>query len=532
MQIGRRIIWTDEYEINSGNVIRVIQDAIPAFTANAVECENLLQIEAGNFFPSREKLIRPEIDVKTTDPIAHEITVFKEGYHWSNPITFVQRGSKDSGKTNENEAITLLNECYAAENVGKKQNQLGHYVEICGIGYTLIDIKKDWEEGDSYFQYEVLDPRFAFVVRSTRYLDHRILLAVTFVEDVNHNKHYTAFTADTRYEIEQSKIINGKEDTKEEYYWAFARRSGEKNPLGKIPIIEWERAADRMGVFEREIPEIDRLNLIISDIGNDIDAECQMIWWTNDVDFPEKVDADGKPTGEAETPKANEWVQTYTSRDGHAPSIKPLVSNYDYQGLLNNYMSTRALILQRTYTPLRNDDSGGSTGVAMSDATGWSAAEQVAASQQTFMESSKMNEVKVALAAIKKSHDVEPGSPLLDLKYMDVKPNITRQKTYEMSVKTTAFANLISHGVYGLHALKAINFFDDVAQVWEDSKSLIEDYQKSTFGEKEEVQKTSDLPDNQITNSPLIDGMSKENPKPETSEEKIEIKKEVKDEKG
>ena len=510
MQIGRRVIWTDEYEITRDNVIKVIQNALADFSVNAQECENLLQIEAGHFFPQRKKEVRPEIDVKTCDPIAHEITVFKEGYHWSAPITFVQRGSKDSGNKAENEAITLLNECYAAENLGRKQNELGHFVEICGIGFTIVDINTEWEEGDSYFKYEVLDPRFAFVVKSTRYLDHRVLLGVSFVEDATHNRHYTAFTNDARFEIEESKIINS--DGKDEIRWFHDKRSDEKNPLGMIPIIEWERAADRMGVFEREIPEMERLNLIISDIGNDIDQETQMIWHSNDVEFP------SDENGQEVKPKSNEWVQTYTSRDGKTPFIKPLVANYDYAGLLNNYKATRALILQRTYTPQRNDDSGGSTGVAMSDATGWSAAEQVAASQQTFMESSKMKEVKVVLAAIKKNPSVEGDSPLLDLRYMDVKPNITRQKTFEMTVKTNALANLLSHGIYDLHALKSVNYFDDVAQVWADSKELIEQYQEKTFGEKEEVQKSSDLPEYQITNSPLIDGMSKENPEEETTQ--------------
>lgn len=527
MQIGRRVIWTDEYEITTSNVIKVIQQAIPSFTANASDCERLLQIEAGDFLPEREKIIRPEIDVRTNDPIAHEIALFKEGYHWSSPITFVQRGSKDSGKESENDAITLLNECYSAENIGKKQNVLGHFVEICGIGFTLVDINMDWEDGDSYFQYETLDPRFTFVVRSTRYLDHRVLLGVTFVEDVTHNRHYTAFSKDRRYEIEESKILNGEE---EKTVWNFGQRSGEINPLGKIPIIEWERAADRTGVFEREIPEMARLNLIISDIGNMVDQETQMIWWCNDLELPEKLDADGNPTGETIQPKSNEWIMSYTSRDGKTPKIEPLTSDYDYAGLLNNYMATRALILQRTYTPQRNDDSGGSTGVAMSDATGWSAADQVAASQQLLMESAKMEEVKVVLAAIKKNPNTEQGSAILDLRYMDVKPNISRQKYFEMTVKTNALANLLSHGIYGLHALKSVNYFDDVAQVWADSKNLIEEYQKSTFGEKEEVQKSSDLPEYQITNSPLIDGMSKENPNKE-SEKDLE-KKEVKDEEG
>ena len=495
VQIGRHHLFADVKEITKKNVIEIIKGVEPGFLFNQNRCGELLQIESGIMPLLRVKSVRPDIDVQTVDPIAHEITVFKEGYHWGNLINFVRRGVKDSGTEDENEGIALLNECYAAENAGRKQRTLGHYVEITGIGYTFVDIKSEWKEGDSYFELETLDPRFAFVVRSSLYSDHRVILGVTFRQDNQGNKYYTAFSDKYRYEITGESVTTIT-----------------ANPLGMIPIIEWERSDDRMGVFEREIPEMNRLNLILSDIANDVDQETQMIWHSNDVEFPNKKDENGNDTDEVETPKSNEWVSTYTSRDGKTPFIKPLSTSYDYAGLLNNYSTARAMILERTYTPQRNDNSGGSTGTAMSDATGWSAAEQVACAQQLLMEASKMDEVKVALEAIKKSRKLTEDNALMKLRYIDLKPNVMRQKTYEMSVKTTAFANMVSHGVNGLHALKAINFFDDVAQVWEDSKDLIEKYQQKTFGEDKEVEMSSNLPDYQIGNSPLIDGMSKETP--------------------
>lgn len=505
MQIGRRVLTTDVDEVTNENVIQILQNVEANFLTNQFDCNRLLEFDAGNQPIVREKKVRPDIDVQTVDNVAHEIAEFKEGYHWGNLITYVQRGTKDSGTDDETEAIALLNECYSAENAGGKQSLLGHFVEICGIGYTFIDINTRYTEGDSYFQYEVLDPRYAFVVRSSRYSDKRIMLGVTFRTDDNGNRYFTAFSDKRRYEIVANKIVNGE---KVETSWGLTERSGEINPLGVVPIIEYERSSDRMGVFEREIPEMLRLNLILSDIGNDIDQETQQIWHANDVDFPHVLDENGNPTGEIKTPKSNEWVLTTTTQNSKSPFIKPLGSAYDYNGLVSAYSTSRALILQRCYTPCRNDDNGGSTGVAMSDATGWSAAEQVACKQQLLTEASKMNEVKVALIAIKKNDNVPSDSPLLNLRYMDVKPNITRQKTYELSVKTTAYSTLVSHGINGLHALKAINLFDDVAQVWTDSKELIEKYQNSAFGEDEEVKPTSDDPINQIGNSPLIDGMN------------------------
>jgi hypothetical protein len=507
MQIGRRVLTTDVAEVTLDNVIQILQDVEPEFIANSYDCERLLSFEAGNQPLGREKKVRPDIDVQTVDNVAHEIAEFKEGYHWGNLITFVQRGTKDSGGSEEADAIALLNECYAAENAGGKQSDLAYYVEICGIGYTFIDIRSDFEDGDSYFQYEVLDPRFAFVVRSNRYSDKRVMLGVTMRVDNMGNRYFTAFSKDRRFEISAQRVTNGDKVTT---VWGQEQRSGERNPLGMIPIVEYVRSTDRMGVFEREIPEMMRLNLILSDIGNDIDQETQQIWHANDVDFPRVMDADGNPTDEIKRPKSNDWVITETTKDGRSPFIKPLGSAYDYGGITNTYLNSRALILQRCFTPCRNDDSGGSTGVAMSDATGWSAAEQVACKQQLLTEASKMQEVKVVLRAIKKNANLPSDSPLIKLRYMDVKPNITRQKTYELSVKSTALGVLISHGVNGLHALKTVNLFEDVAQTWSDSKATIEEYQRNSFGDKEEIKPQSDDPINQIENSPLIDGMAVE----------------------
>lgn len=524
MQIGRRVIFTDIERVTTSNVIDILANAMSDFLANANDCDRLLQIEAGYMPLERTKTVRSDIDVQTVDSVANEITEFKKAYHWGIPITLVQRGESDSGKEIETDAIALLNECYSAENLGKKQNTLGRFVEICGIGYTFIDIKTNWVDGDSYFEYETLDPRFAFVVRSSRYPDHRIMLGVTFRVDSQGNKYFTAFSKERRYEILCGKVINGEEETEQ---WSSRSRNGDRNPLGIIPIIEWERSPDRMGVFEREIPEMQRLNLIISDIGNDIDQETQMIWHSNDVEFPKVLDADGKPTNEVEKPKSNDWISTYTSRDGKTPFIKPLIAGYNYEGLLKNYTSTRSLILQRCYTPQRNTTSTGMSGTAMDSANGWAAAEQVANAQQLLMESSKMEEVKVAIQAIKKNPNVPADSPLIKLRYMDVKPNVMRNKTYELSTKVNAFATGVSHGIAPQHMIKVVNMFDDPNQVIADSKPYMERYLKSIYDRRNEAvggegeskpdaDKIMQDKSDQVNNSPYIESISIEESKNES----------------
>lgn len=522
---GRQQIFTDVDEINEFNIISVLEKAFPIHLVNASRINYLLAFDAGVQEQIRVKNYRPDIDIKCVDNVAHEAVAFNEAYHFGNPILWVQRGIKDSGKKEESEAIALLNECYSAESVESKTQENGRFIEIAGISYVFIDIKtKDFEEGSSYFTYEVLDPRYAFVVCSSK-LGHKKMLGVTYSVDDLGTRHITAFTEKRRFEIVAGKIVNGKkkrkENEKSDYTWSFTDGSGEVNPIGKIPIIECLRSFDRMGCFEREIDDMLSLNLLESDILNATDESVQCIWHCNDVDFPVEIltDSEGNEIEVPIKPKQNDWLQTYTTKDGKTPFVTPLKTNFDYAGNLANVEGKRAYILEKLCIPTRNSTSGGSTGIAMDSATGWNAAENLANAVENMTVGWKMEEIRVVLSAIQNSPHVPADSPLLSLRVMDVKPNIKRNKNYELTVKSNAFAVMVSHGVNGLHALNMINAFPDNNQVWVDSKESIQAYQKSLWEKQETVVKTSentnnsteeninssDDPINQVGNSPSVD---------------------------
>jgi SPP1 family phage portal protein len=479
---------------------------MPIFTTTAGECDYLLNFEAGIQPLQRKepKKYRKDIDFQAVDNVANEVVEFKLGFNWGNPITLVQRGVKDSGKADEAEAIALLNECYETDGIKSKTQQLARYIEICGIGYTFVDINNEYVDGDSYFNVNVLDPRYTFVVRSSYYVDHRVMLGVTFRRDEIGNTYFTCFTRRERFEILNLLRIENETVNK----WGETNRSGELNPLNMIPIIEWTRSHDRMGCFERQIDEMNNLNLLWSDFLNDTDQETQAVWHGNDIEFPEDEE------GNIKTPKNGEWLITQTTPDGKTPFIKPLTAEYNYSGIIEMAVTKRDLILQKCNVPTRSE-ANNSTGMATSQAQGWESAESAACKEQNIIESCKMEEVKVVLSAIRKSTDVPSDSPLLQLRYCDAQPNVKRQKTYEMVTKSTTFGNLVSHGIDGLHALKAINLFDDVNQVYEDSKELIDKYQSSLFDKQTNTQSDDSTNTDgglmaQITNSPYVDGRSNE----------------------
>lgn len=495
-KLGRRVIYTPESVITAENIIDVLGEARGVHNQNVTDIKYLLRYEKGDQPLNRVKKVRPDIDICDVDNIANQITEFKLGYDWGYPISIVQRGGKQNV---DSESIAMLNDFYELAGNRGKQQELARYVEITGVGYTYIDINTDYVEGESPFTLDVLDPEFTFVVRSTYYTDKRIIMAVTFSDtDTKNNTVYNCFTRDSRF------YINEKNEVEE---WS--------NPLGVIPIVEWIRAYDRMGCFERQIPEMDALNLLNSDFLNDVDQNTQAIWHVNDVEFAtEEIEQeDGTVIQKVKRPENGQWLQTFSNQNGSKPSITPLTVNYNYSGVLNNIVNKRQTILQKCDVPQRNDNSGGSTGIAMSDSSGWSAAEASASKKENIQDLCKCNELKVVFRAIQNNSKVKADNPIKRMTLADVKPYIKRQKSYEMTVKTNAFATMVAHGIHGLDALQSINFFDDPSQVWERSKDTIEQYQARTFGEEMEqgdsqievdTELSSDRVTDQIENSPNI----------------------------
>lgn len=467
----RQTIYTKYKEITEENLIEVLQKAKGVHDVNAGEIDRLLNFDNGEqpIIRSNPKKFRPDIDCRCVDNLAHQISSFWRGYSWSNAITLVQRGQNDGGGATESQGVAMLNECYEAVGVKAKTQDVGRYVEITDIGYTHIDINMEYEDGDSPFTYNSLDPRWAFVVKSRAYLDHRIVLGVTFRKDDDEVTLYTCYTKEWVYEVKNDKII--------QIY---------KNILGVIPIIPWFVNYDGMGVWEHQLSELNNLNLLVSDYSNGVEQNIQAVWHTNDVDFPTEVVTleDGTTEEVVKKPKNGDWMSTFTSQDGRTPFIKPLTMDYDYDGMLANMKERRNLILEKCHVPVRDGGGNSSTGVAMQNATGYTATEIVADSKQSLMEYCKMQEVKVVLKAIQHSPFVDADSPLMKLKVSDIQPNIKRLKLSEMNTKVNSLATMISHGINGRIAIETSNLFQDPQQVWEDSREMIEKYQDSIFNKQ------------------------------------------------
>ena len=519
---GRRKIYTDVAEITQDNVIDVMTKALIVHNQNVSDIQFLINFEKGCQPLKREKKVRKEIDIHSISNLAHQITEFWLGYFWGNHMAFVQKSDKHpkgSDPKDSDSAITLLNEMYEAEDMERKDQLLAYYLEVCGTCCQLIDIKRNVADGDAAFDLVTLNPLYSFVVYSSDAYE-KPMMGVSFSENEDGSKIYTCITDDTVYIIKDAlKIVNGVATKEREQ--KFDSRSGEANPFGKINIIEFERATDRTGVFERQIDELNALNILESDLVNDVAQTTQANWWGNDIEL--EKDENGNVKGV----QGGQWILTKTNGNGQKPDIKALVLNYDYAGVLQNIQAKHDGILERTFTPKQTEQSGGSTTGATSLSSGWTATEAVAKKQEATIRSGYRLRNQLALIAIHKSPDVPQDSPLQRLKNSDIDIRPIRQRTFDLNSKVNSLATMVQNGIHPRIAMSTVDLFANLAEAIEDSVPFMLEMQKANLEGKNnsgnqnyakdpadaienknvnpEIKRIQQDSSDQVTNSPLKD---------------------------
>lgn len=471
---GRIKIYTDVKEITENNVITVLSEAMLKHEQNRSQIRELINFEKGDQPLKREKTSRKDVDIHSISNLAHQITEFWLGYFWGNHMAFVQKSDKHpkgSKPIDDDSAITLLNEMYDAEDMEFKDQILAYYLEVCGICPQLIDIKRNPDDESAVFDLVTLNPMYAFVIYSSDAYE-RPMMGVSYSEDENGSKLYTCITNDTIYEIrDMMNIVNGEKKSDGKVI-NKSDKGMQVNPFGRVNIIEFERSIDRTGVFERQIDELNALNILESDLCNDVSQTTQANWWGNDIEL------DKDENGNVKGPQGGQWILTKTNGAGKQPNIKGLVLDYDYEGVLANIQAKHDGILERTFTPKQTEQSGGSTTGATSLSSGWTATEAVACKQAAIIKRGFKERNRLALIAIKKSHNTDPESPLLKLKNSDIEIRPIRQKSYDMATKINSLATMVQNFVHPRVAMEAIDFFPNLAEAVEDSVPKMLEYQK------------------------------------------------------
>ena len=392
---GRRMILTDETEVNIGNVVQILRKALPYHWKNRSEISYLWSYYKGRQpILNRVKEVRPEITNKIVENRANEIVSFKSGYLMGEPLQYVSRGNAE----NIADAINQLNEFVFAEEKPAKDKELADWFHICGTSFRMVlPDEMAGEDDESPFEIYTLDPRNTFVVYNNG-LGNKPILGVKYVVDENGVVHYSCYSDHEYFEIVESKVV-----------------SYDTHILGEIPIIEYPLNMARIGAFELVIPLLDAINLTDSNRLDGVEQFIQALMLFHNVDISSEDFDELRERGAIKFKDIDPQLKA---------EINYLVSNLNQgetQTLVDHMYQT---VLTICGMPNRNGGSSTSdTGSAVIMRDGWSAAEARAKDSELMFKKSERILLKVVLNICRTLAD-------MDLKVCNVEIRFTR-RNYE-----------------------------------------------------------------------------------------------------
>lgn len=392
---GRRMILTDETEVNIGNVVQILRKALPYHWKNRSEISYLWSYYKGRQpILNRVKEVRPEITNKIVENRANEIVSFKSGYLMGEPLQYVSRGNAE----NIADAINQLNEFVFAEEKPAKDKELADWFHICGTSFRMVlPDEMAGEDDESPFEIYTLDPRNTFVVYNNG-LGNKPILGVKYVVDENGVVHYSCYSDREYFEIVESKVV-----------------SYDTHILGEIPIIEYPLNMARIGAFELVIPLLDAINLTDSNRLDGVEQFIQALMLFHNVDIS---------SGDFDELRERGAIKFKDIDPQLKAEINYLVSNLNQgetQTLVDHMYQT---VLTICGMPNRNGGSSTSdTGSAVIMRDGWSAAEARAKDSELMFKKSERIFLKVVLNICRTLAD-------MDLKVCNVEIRFTR-RNYE-----------------------------------------------------------------------------------------------------
>lgn len=427
------------------DILDILKSALPKHYENASQITYLYDMYKGKQdILGRVKEIRPEINNKVVDNVAHEITEFKLGYIAGEPIQYVKRGKQDDKET-DLKAVTLLNDKMIDINRDPKDRQLIEWMLIAGIGHKFVITNKELLDEGEDFDFTIPDPRTAFVIkdsiRKTPVIGVMIGEGKTDQEKTlmawTKNKVYTTIIAESSTEVPSM--------------------SGKPNPYGQIPLIEYEANPSRLGCFEPIIPIQNAINSLASNRVDDVEQIVQaiMVFINSEIDpeqFGELMAVGGV---------------SIKGESGLPADVKMVGSKLDEQGsqIQVEHLYQRALTISGT--PDRNASAGGNTGTSMEIGQGWITAENRARSFELMWVKSERLFLKLLINILK---DLQ-GNDFDVLEVNDIDIKFTRNKLANMMVKSQAMLNLLQGGIHPKTAISTSMLFSDPEQVFMESEA-------------------------------------------------------------
>lgn len=466
----KKILVPKPDELNENNLREAIKKTVAIHSNISRECDFLWKYYKG-YQPilGRQKKVRPDICNKVVVNHAYEITTFKNGYIFGEPVQFVQKGKQGvaEGYSKEN-LVSPLNELMNNENKAQKDKSLGKWMHVTGIGYRMVLPKKD---KNGIFKIATLDPRKAFVVYDTDIEETPWLCGQYFIDTDSEGKEYKKLCCYT----ENLYILFDSYGVSE-----LDKFEMESTAYGFLPIIEYQLNEERQGCFEPVIDLLNEINTIESNSADLIEQNVQhLIVYKNCEITNEKHDEFIQKGAIRITDKGN--------RQGDVKVLKVDMALAEIQNVIDAKYNS---VLQICSMPDRKTSSGGNTGSSVELGQGWRNTEACAKDTTAMYNPSEYMFLSAVLRIIKDSTASE--EELKNLNIAEIGIQFTRNRTDNYLVKTQGLLSELQAGVHPRQALIDCGLFSDPEQVYVDSKDRFKKWEEDTTETSQQGTKTTD----------------------------------------
>ncbi len=441
---GRKMILTTEKEINSGNVVAVLNQALLVHWINREQIIYLWKYYRGNQpILNRVKEVRPEICNHIVENRAYEIVDFQSGYFLGEPLQYVSKGTK----SDDTEKLNTLNSYLDIQNKSAKDKELSDYSHIFGTAYRII-LPNEYIDEEDIAPFEIFNlytPN-AFVIYSNG-LGNKPLMGVYYVTDEYGVPTYSCYTKNEYFEITLDKVI------KHGYHI-----------LNDIPIVEYPLNIARMGAFELVISLLDAINLTDSNRLDGVEQFIQALMLFHNVDI---VEEDFKKLHDLGALKFKDIDPTMKGE------VEYLLNNLNQAEtqVLTDHMYN--VVLTICGMPNRNGGSSTSdTGAAVVYRDGWSAAETRARDKELIFKKAERKTLKIILKICRILKD-------LDLKLKDIEIRFTRRNYENILMKAQVLDLMLNNPKIDPQlAFSHSGMFVDAELAYKKSMEYYEKYKK------------------------------------------------------
>lgn len=452
---GRQVIYSDVEEINASNVLDVINAARTVHEKNQKQIEFLYRYYRGDQpVLYREKDVRPEICNRIVENRANEIVSFKVGYLCGEPIQYISR----SGKSKVAKNIGRLNDMMLVESKASKDKDLIEWQMIAGTAYRMVAVSRS---EDAPFELYTLDPRNAFVIRSSR-VGNPVLAGVHVGTNAKHETVYSVYTDRMFFEVSGIGSIKS-----------------EPHGLGVVPIIEYPANNARLGSFETVVPILDAINTVASNRIDGVEQFVQSLMKFINCEIDKDTFASLQQMG----------AISIKSQDGKNADVEILTQELNQQQTqtLVDYMYQTVLTI--TGMPNRNGGSSTSdTGAASLLRDGWSTAEARAKDSELTFKRSEREMLRVVLHICRTISD-------LDIALTDIETKFTRRNYENIQTKAQVLCEMLNNSkIDPKLAFTHCGMFTDPEEAYQMSMKWFKENQKKLEEQENKVDTEDENP--------------------------------------